>query len=400
MKRSAQRAPTTKRRSHGTGTLYHDFRRDRWVGAVTIAGRRHKVVARTKTDASARLARLVAARTTGTPVDDRSYTVAQAVDVFLSRELPSCRRHGGPLAPATITGYRWACDIIVSRLGKVRLANLTAEDVEALDDELAARNGGPDSVASLRKIRTTLQQVIDVAVRRHKVTHNVATVATIPHDAEPAKPRRALDPAAARKLLAALRDEHNGAMFALSLRVGLRPGEAAGLWWDDLDCNVLHVQRRPAGRAAGASRWSTTSRPRRHAARSSCRSRWSTGSPSIAASRSPSVSAAASGATSAWCSPRPAVACCRRRTFVASSRRSVGVPASPSFVQTSYGTVAPHCSPTSASPTRGSPTFSATPRQGWSTRPIDIGSARWSMSPLRRIGRGQEGKPRRLSSWR
>jgi integrase len=243
VKRSAQRTPATKRRSHGTGTLYHDSERDRWVGAVTIAGRRHKVVARTKTDASARLAGLVAARTTGTLVDDRSYTVAQAVDVFLSREVPSRRRHGGPLAPATVTGYRWACDIIVSRLGKVRLANLTAEDVEAFYDELAARNGGPDSVASLRKIRTTLQQVIDVAVRRHKVTHNVATVATIPHAADAAKPRRALDPAAARKLLAALRDERNGTMFALSLRVGLRPGEAAGLWWDDLDGNVLHVQR-------------------------------------------------------------------------------------------------------------------------------------------------------------
>ena len=40
-----------------------------------------------------------------------------------------------------------------------------------------------------------------------------------------------------------LHSERNGAMFGLSLRVGLRPGEAAGAHWDDLDGNVLHVRR-------------------------------------------------------------------------------------------------------------------------------------------------------------
>jgi integrase len=32
-------------------------------------------------------------------------------------------------------------------------------------------------------------------------------------------------------------------MFALSLRVGLRPGEATSLCWGDLDANVLHIRR-------------------------------------------------------------------------------------------------------------------------------------------------------------
>jgi len=223
--------------------VYHDAQRDRWIGAVTIGGRRRKVVARTKTDARARLATLLAAKTTGTPVDDRSHTVAQAVDVFLARDLPGRRRNGRPLAPATVTGYRWACDIISARLGSTRLASLTVENVEAMLDDLRGRRDTPATAASARKVRTTLHQVIALAVRRRKVSHNVAAVATLPAAAAGAKPRQALAPAAARKLLEVLKGERLGAMFALSLRVGLRPGEASAIWWDDIDGDVLNVRR-------------------------------------------------------------------------------------------------------------------------------------------------------------
>ena len=243
MKRSGARTPTASRRPRGTGTVYFDEAKARWVGAVTIAGRRHKVVGKTKTDASARLSKLTAARATGAPVDDRTHTAAQAVRVFLERELPARRRNGRQLAPATITGYRWACDIILDRLGPIRLADLTAEDVERMYDELADDDNGPNAAASLRKIRTTLQQVLDLAVRRRKISHNVATVATMPSSAADAKPRHALTPPDARQLLGALKGERNGAMFALSLRVGLRPGEASAIWWDDIDGNVLHIRR-------------------------------------------------------------------------------------------------------------------------------------------------------------
>ena len=65
-----------KRRPRGEGTIYYDESRNRWIGAVTVHGKRRKISAATKTDARARLATLLAARTTGSPVDDRSHTVA------------------------------------------------------------------------------------------------------------------------------------------------------------------------------------------------------------------------------------------------------------------------------------------------------------------------------------
>lgn len=236
------------RRPRGEGTIYYDESRDRWIGAVTIGGRRRKVTAHTKTDARARLAGLLAAKTTGTPVANRSITVARAVETFLERELPERHgRGGGSLAPNTEDGYRVSCDTIVAELGTVRLADLTVEDVEAILTRLASRQPNPMSAATLRKVRGALQRVLAAATRRHHVPFNVALEARIPKCAfkrAAETPRRtALIPTDARKLLDALRDERNGSMFALSLRIGLRPGEAAGLHWDDLDGNTIHVRR-------------------------------------------------------------------------------------------------------------------------------------------------------------
>lgn len=229
-----------KRRERGSGTVYLDASRGRWVGAVTVNGKRRKVVAKTKTDASAALSKLVAARVTGAPVDDRAHTVAQAVATFLERELPARTSHSRPLAPSTVERERWAADLIVTEIGKRKLATLTVENVEAMLDNLAAR---PMSAASLRKVRGTLQRVIASAIRRHKVSRNVALDARITPSAAAARPRSALTPDAARTLLAVLRDEPHGLMFALSLRVGLRPGEAAALTWPDVAGDVVRVRR-------------------------------------------------------------------------------------------------------------------------------------------------------------
>jgi integrase len=169
-------------------------------------------------------------------------TVADAVAVFLERDLPARRRGGRPLAPASITGYRWACAHISGRLGWVRLGDLSVELVEQFYDAIAAAGDGPTTASSLRKVRTTLHQVVEVAVRRGWISRNVAATAVLPAAAE-AEPRKALTPNEARKLLAQLRQEPYGLMFALSLRLGLRPGEAAAIAWGDSEGSTLHVRR-------------------------------------------------------------------------------------------------------------------------------------------------------------
>lgn len=238
------------RRPRGEGTIYYDKARSRWVGAVTIAGRRRKVSGRDKTEARAKLAELLAAKTTGAAVPNKQITVGQILSTFLERGVPNRQSNGRPLAPSTVETYRWTAELIDDEIGRVRVVELGVDDVEAMLDRLARRKVKPLGAASLRKVRGTLSRALDFAERRGEILRNVAAKAEITPTAAKKRDRVSLSPVEARALLAALRSERNGAMFALSLRLGLRPGEAAGLYWEDLQGDVVNVTR--AVRLVGA----------------------------------------------------------------------------------------------------------------------------------------------------
>lgn len=228
------------RRSRGEGTVYYDAQRDRWIGAVTIAGRRRKVTGKDRTEARARLADLLAAKNTGTAVPNKRTTVRQALDAWLERGLPNRTSNGRPLAESTIERHRWSAAHLYDELGTARLVELDVTAIETMLDRLT-RAGL--SRASQRKVLQTLQLTLDFAEERGQVVGNVARRAEISPQAAPSVPRSALTPKDARTLLAALHDERNGAMFAMQLLVGLRPGEAAALYWADITDNVVNVTR-------------------------------------------------------------------------------------------------------------------------------------------------------------
>src|SRR5262245_60910829 len=114
-----------RRRAQGTGGVYYDASRKRWIGEVTIGGHRRRVVVPgNKSDkmaageAKRKLREMIEAPTASAPAGapGKGGTVADAVAVFLERDLPARRRGGRPLAPASITGYRWACAHISQHL--------------------------------------------------------------------------------------------------------------------------------------------------------------------------------------------------------------------------------------------------------------------------------------------
>lgn len=234
-----------KRRARGDGTVYYDASRDRWIGAVTIAGRRRKVTGKDRTEARAKLSQLLAAKTTGAAVPNKRTTVGQALDAFLERDLPTRTSNGRPLAETTIARHEWAADHLRRELGTARLVELDVRAIENMLDRLArptkARAGM--SRGSQQKILSTLQLALDFAMQRGEVVANVARSATVSPQAARPQPRRALAPEQARTLLAALHDERNGAMFAMQLLIGLRPGEAAGLYWSDVAGAVVNITR-------------------------------------------------------------------------------------------------------------------------------------------------------------
>jgi integrase len=80
-------------------------------------------------------------------------------------------------------------------------------------------------------------------MRHSLVSRNVAALADAPKVPEPEI--RAITPAAARQVLAAVKGDRLEALFTVALACGLRQSEALGLRWSDVDLDsaTLKVQR-------------------------------------------------------------------------------------------------------------------------------------------------------------
>jgi integrase len=218
----------SKRRGNGEGSVYFDATRDRWVGQVWIGGSRRKVSAKTKKEATDKLGRLIHGDEAERRADRRS-TVRTLLAEWTDKHLA-----GRDIAPSTRETHRWAVGHLTDQLGSVRLADL---DVHAVERALKRLAGKPHKLsrASLVKIRSTLRQALAWAERRRMVVHNAAANAELPTVTGPARSRRALTSDELRTLFTTDPDHDLLALFMMSARLGLRPGEAAGVCGDALD---------------------------------------------------------------------------------------------------------------------------------------------------------------------
>jgi integrase len=228
------------KRSNGEGTVYRDG--NGWAGQVTIDGRRRKVRARTKTDTLAKLANLKRTEEAGTSADP-NVTVAHVLDLWRDRTLSNRE-----LAPSSRDTYEQTVRVVRAEFGRVKLTALTVDRVERGLDKIATGaygRGRPLARRTIKYVRSTLAQALDVAVKRRWIDYNPARLAELTSTATPTEPRRALTPAEAETLWAALEGERLGNLFRLMLTTGLRPGEALGLCADavDLEHGHLHVWR-------------------------------------------------------------------------------------------------------------------------------------------------------------
>lgn len=232
------------KRSNGEGSIYHDPARDRYIGAVSIGTKRRRVYGKTKTEARDKLKALIRQMDDAGTVADGNARVSDAVAKWRDRVLPS-----KGYAPATALVVNYTLDLIDAHLGTKRLRTLSIDDVEAgLDAMTSDRNGKPISKATAIKVRSTLGQVLDMAQRRGMVAGNVARGAVIGTKATPSTERTFLNVDEARTLLGAIDAERYGALFAVMVTTGLRPGEAAGILWEnvDLDAGTIHVRTQVA----------------------------------------------------------------------------------------------------------------------------------------------------------
>src|SRR5215212_3383635 len=227
------------RRSNGEGGLSWNEARQRWVGRASLGynadGKRRigTVSARTKTEAKNKLRALLRDHDDGLPTQ-RAYTVGDAVETWLVHGLVG----RDPNTVANRTSL--ARTHVIPGLGKRRLAELTAEEV----DRWLADKATTLSTDTLQRLLSILRQSIRRAQARDLVKRNVALLCDVPRGTA-GRPSKSLTLAQAADLLAAARKHPTMyAYIVVSLLTGARTEELRALTWShtDLDGEPPSVQ--------------------------------------------------------------------------------------------------------------------------------------------------------------
>src|SRR5437868_2923146 len=122
---------------------------------------------------------------------------------------------------------------IIAKLGKTKLTELTADDVERFLDECAEDM----TTQTVKIVHGLLRRSIRLAERRDKVGRNVARLVDTPQGKRPTRRSRSMSLKQATKLLKIAQGaEHRlGAYVILAIVSGLRTEELRALTWADVD---------------------------------------------------------------------------------------------------------------------------------------------------------------------
>ena len=218
------------RRSRGEGGLYWNEARQRWMATVDLGftplGKRRRayISSRTKTEAKAKLMALRRDQADGLPVEQRGYTVREAVESWLQYGLVGRE-------PSTVENRRIMAEKhVIPALGARKLVELTAEDVDAW---LAAKARTLSTVSVVRLL-SILRSSIHRAQARELVRRNVAMLCQPPRGTA-GRPSKSLTLDQARAVLGAAEGTSMHAYVVVSLLTGARTEELRALTWDRLD---------------------------------------------------------------------------------------------------------------------------------------------------------------------
>ena len=170
--------------------------------------------------------------------------VKQAVADYLRRWLETTKKPA--VRPKTYDDYSAHIErYLVPALGVRRLTQLQPTDIQGLYatmlDSLSPR--------TVRYVHSTLHSALQDAVRTGQLGRNPAALVTLPK--LKAREARALDASEVARLLEAARNTRFYSLWLLLVTAGLRPGEALGLKWADLDDGKLRIQRALSRSKAG-----------------------------------------------------------------------------------------------------------------------------------------------------
>ncbi len=218
-----------KKRGNSEGSIFQ--RTDgRWCAVVSLGwrnGKRHRkhFYGATRGEVRDQLTAAMRAHQQGLQIDPQRQTVGQ----FLERWLSDCVAPS--TRPRTLDSYTDTVRLhLVPTLGKVSLAKLCPQHVQGMINE---KLGGGLSPRSVQYMHSVLSRALNRALKWDLVSRNVCTLVPAPrallHRVEP------LSPEDSRRLLDAVKDTENEALYSVAMALGLRKGEALGLRWQDVD---------------------------------------------------------------------------------------------------------------------------------------------------------------------
>lgn len=234
----------------------------RWTAVVNLGwenGRRRRkyFYGVTRAEVQEKLVEALRSKQLGLPVAPERQTVAQFLDQWLNDVArPNTR-------PKTFEQYEYAVRVhLKPDLGRVPLAKLAVQRVQSL---LKAKSDAGLSPKTVKHIRDTLRNALNVAVEWDLVARNVAAKAKPPHIEE--REVKVFTPDDARHFLKLLQGHRLEALFSTVLCIGLRRGEALGLKWRDVDLEAGTLMvRNSLQRVAGKLRLGETKTPKSRAA--------------------------------------------------------------------------------------------------------------------------------------
>jgi integrase len=245
------------RRPNGAGTIYprKDGRYEgaAWVQTLDGGRTRIRVYGRTWEETNKALIKAVAEHQNGPGAATDKRSLATYLEHWITTVAPHRVR------PNTLANYRQAIEHhIIPALGTKKLAKLTAKDIRSWLDHIAGQcrccTRGIDAKRTPDKQRCCATGAcckLLPAPRRLQYYHGVLTSALahavregmIPRNVAkqvqtPSGPPRRYEPftlAEAHAFLKETRRFHNGELYELALRTGMRRGELLGLRWSDID---------------------------------------------------------------------------------------------------------------------------------------------------------------------
>jgi len=241
------RARGSGRRGNNEGSVYQ-LPDGRWRGAVLLGYRNGKpyrkyVTRKTRREVVEEIRRLLTALRSGAPVSSGSCTVAEWFATYLDQVArPKVR-------PRTFDRYRSDVRLhVLPTLGWVRLDKLKPAQLVGLYNAKLAAGLSPRSV---RQLHAVIRRALGVAVKWLLIAVNVATLVDAPSAVQ--VEIQPLNFAEAQAVVQAAHHDRLEARWLVGLALGLRQGEALGLWWNDVDFDrtVLHVRRSLQRRSGG-----------------------------------------------------------------------------------------------------------------------------------------------------